>query len=63
VEMPETNRSFQGVLLCRFQPGQTAFSHFMKLGKQLFWAFYIGKGRKAKAPWEKRSSIFPGCMR
>ncbi|MDM5329266.1 hypothetical protein [Neobacillus sp. CF12] len=31
--MPETNRSFQGILLCRFQPGQTAFSHFMKIGE------------------------------
>ncbi len=42
--------SFQGILPCRFQPGQTAFSHFMKLGKCLFWAFYIGKVRKAEAP-------------
>lgn len=43
-----SDSTLQGILLCRFQPGQTAFSHFMKLGKYLFWAFYIGKVRKGE---------------
>jgi 5-(carboxyamino)imidazole ribonucleotide mutase len=37
------DHSFQGILLCRFQPGQTAFSHFVEIGKVSVWAFYIGK--------------------
>ena len=37
--------SFYGIELCRIQPGQTTFSHFAKLGKYLFRAFYIGKVR------------------
>jgi 5-(carboxyamino)imidazole ribonucleotide mutase len=42
--MPEMSH-ISGYLLCRFKPGQTTFSHFTKLGKYLFRAFYIGKGR------------------
>ncbi len=43
---------FHGHLLCRFQPGQTAFSH--EIGKvYLFWAFYIGKVRKKRKRLEQ----------
>lgn len=41
--------SFHGHLLCRFQPGQTTFSHFMKLGKYLFGLFILVSKKSVRA--------------